>query len=129
MTLSRFQKAGSKITCSVFRAGFRSAAEVKEFGVSPPNDEPLLFRQKWPKPLPPRLASLEGRDANLRGADQLAEPVLSLLEGLKHGPQRIRASLPWASRQASGHRGDTTFRNFHERERKEGMREPIELEG
>jgi hypothetical protein len=75
-------------------SGFVQATEVKEFGVSPPNDEPLLFRQKWPKPLTPRPASLEGRDANLRGADQLAP--------LTHGPQRIRASLPGASRQASG---------------------------
>jgi hypothetical protein len=33
-------------------------------GVSSPNDEPLLFRQKWPKPLTPRLALLEERAAN-----------------------------------------------------------------
>ena len=46
----------------------------------------LLFRQKGPKPLTPRLASWEGRDASLRRADQLAEPVLSLIEGLTHGP-------------------------------------------
>ena len=30
-----------------------------------PAAEPLLFRQKWPKPLTPRLASWEGRDANI----------------------------------------------------------------
>ena len=29
-----------------------------------PAAEPLLFRQKWPKPLTPRLASLKRRDAN-----------------------------------------------------------------
>ena len=34
-------------------------------GVSSPDDEPLLFRQKWPKPWTPRLALWEGRDANL----------------------------------------------------------------
>jgi hypothetical protein len=44
----------------------------------PPAVEPLLFRQKWPKPVTPRLASKEGRDANLRRAAQLA--------GLKQGP-------------------------------------------
>ncbi|GJL59787.1 MAG: hypothetical protein NPIRA03_26440 [Nitrospirales bacterium] len=44
--------------------GFGPAAEGKAFGVSSPNDEPLLFRQKWPKPLTLRLAFLEGRDAN-----------------------------------------------------------------
>ena len=44
--------------------GFGPAAEGKAFGVSPPNDEALLFRQKGPKPLTPRLASLQRRDAN-----------------------------------------------------------------
>ena len=33
-------------------------------GVSPPYGEVLLFRQKDPKPLTPRLALWEGRDAN-----------------------------------------------------------------
>jgi len=38
-----------------------------------PAGEALLLRQKAPKPLTPRLASLERTDANLRRADQLAE--------------------------------------------------------
>ncbi|HBP86803.1 MAG TPA: hypothetical protein DD706_03800 [Nitrospiraceae bacterium] len=58
--------------------GFGRAAEGKAFGVSPPNDEALLFRQKGPKPVTPRPALLEGRDADLRGAAQLA--------GLTQGP-------------------------------------------
>ena len=33
-------------------------------GVSAPDDEVLLFRQKDPKPLTPRLSSLKRRDAN-----------------------------------------------------------------
>jgi len=37
-----------------------------------PAGEALLFRQKGPKPLTPRLVSLERRDASLRRADQLA---------------------------------------------------------
>ena len=40
--------------------------------------EALLFRQKAPKPLTPHLALLEGTDASLRRADQLAP--------LKQGP-------------------------------------------
>jgi len=42
--------------------------------------------QKAPKPLTPRPASWEGRDAGLRRADQLAESILSLVEGLTQGP-------------------------------------------
>jgi len=34
----------------------------------------------------PRLVSLERRDAGLRRADQLAESILSHIEGLKQGP-------------------------------------------
>ncbi|WP_447964223.1 hypothetical protein [Nitrospira sp. Ecomares 2.1] len=44
-----------------------------------PAAEPLLFRQKWPKPVTPRQASLDGTDANLRGADQLAALKQGLL--------------------------------------------------
>jgi hypothetical protein len=51
-----------------------------------PAAELLLFRQKDPKPLTPRLARSEGKTADLRRADQLAELVLSLVEGLKQGP-------------------------------------------
>ena len=46
-----------------------------EFSVLPgfaPAGEALLFRQKAPKPVTPRLASLERTDASLRRADQLA---------------------------------------------------------
>ena len=43
-----------------------------------PAGEALLFRQKAPKPLTPRLVSLERMDASLRRADQLAP--------LKQGP-------------------------------------------
>ncbi|MDH3769981.1 MAG: hypothetical protein OET79_03205 [Nitrospirota bacterium] len=43
-----------------------------------PAGEALLFRQKSPKPLTPRLVSLERTDASLRRADQLAP--------LKQGP-------------------------------------------
>ncbi|PJA77944.1 MAG: hypothetical protein CO149_06770 [Nitrospirae bacterium CG_4_9_14_3_um_filter_51_5] len=44
------------------------------------------MEQKAPKPLTPRPASWEGRDAGLRRADQLAESILSLVEGLTQGP-------------------------------------------
>jgi hypothetical protein len=37
---------------------------LRASGVSPPDDEPLWFRSKWPKPLTPRLALLQWRDAN-----------------------------------------------------------------
>ena len=68
-------------------AGFRPAGEA------------LFFLEKAPKPLTPRLASWERRNARLRGAEQLAEPVH--YEGLKQGPPVMRASLLWASQQAS----------------------------
>ena len=61
--------------------GFGSAAEL------------LLFRQKDPKPLTPSPAALVGTDAGGR-ADQLAELVLSLLEGLKQGPQQDKGVHP-----------------------------------
>jgi len=64
-----------------------------------PAAEPLLFRLKWPKPLTPRLASLERTDANLRRADQLAP--------LKQGPLADKSVPLWASRQASNHRRRT----------------------
>jgi hypothetical protein len=43
-----------------------------------PAGEALLFRQKGPKPMTPRLASIDRMDANLRRTDQLAP--------LKQGP-------------------------------------------
>jgi len=45
-----------------------------------PAAEPLLFRQKWPKPLTPKLATLGVSNADLRSADQLA--------ALKQGPRQ-----------------------------------------
>ncbi len=62
----------------------------------------------------PRLAVLEGRDANLKRADQLA--------ALRHGPQGKRASLPRASRQASELKSGA-FRDLYERERSPGNTE------
>ena len=74
-----------------------------------PAGEALLFRQKAPKPLTPRLASWEGRNASLRRAAQLAP--------LTQGPPGMRASFPWARRQASNH-GEKIFQgNTHERAR------------
>ena len=56
-------------------------------GVSPPYGEVLLFRQKDPKPWTPRLALLEGRDANRRRAAQLAR--------LTQGPPNAKSVPPW----------------------------------
>ncbi len=51
-----------------------------------PAAEVLLFRQKDPKPLTPRLARSEGKDASLRSADQLA--------ALKQGPPADKSFPP-----------------------------------
>jgi len=51
-----------------------------------PAGEALLFRQKAPKPMTPRLALLEGTDAKLKRADQLAP--------LKQGPQTDESVPP-----------------------------------
>ena len=51
-----------------------------------PAGEALLFRQKAPKPVTPRLALLEGTDASLRRADQLAP--------LKQGPPPDKSVPP-----------------------------------
>ena len=74
--------------------------------------EPLLFRQKDPKPLTPRLASLEGRAANF----------------LKSGPTRRaqtrsakcseRPSLGPVGRRRN--RGEERLRNFYARDFGEG---------
>ncbi len=50
-----------------------------------PAAEPLLFRQKEPKPLTPRPASFTEMDPRHGRASQLAAPVLRFLEGLKQG--------------------------------------------
>ena len=46
----------------------------------------LCVEQKDPKPWTPRPASSKEADASHRRATQLAELVLSLVEGLKQGP-------------------------------------------
>ena len=58
-----------------------------------PANEPLLFRQKSPKPVAPRPATLDGTDANLRRAGQLAE--------LRQGPPDDLSVRPRAGRKAS----------------------------
>ena len=59
-----------------------------------PAADPLLFRQKWTKSCWP----WHGPSGALRGsptsaASKLAEPVLSLVEGLKHCPPFLRCRL------------------------------------
>jgi hypothetical protein len=69
-------------TCFSVLPGFAPECEAPSRGLR----AGLLFRQKSPKPLMPRLASLERMDASLRRADQLAESILSFVEGLTQGP-------------------------------------------
>ena len=64
----------SRVNVMFCVAGFRPGRR----GCSSARPGPLLFRQKAPKPLTPRLASLVRTDAILRRADQLAP--------LKQGP-------------------------------------------
>ncbi len=73
-----------------------------------PAGEALLFRQKVPKPVTPRLASWEWTDANLRRADQLA--------GLTQGPPVYEGVPP----MPDGRRRsiELTFQRDHEKERK-----------
>jgi hypothetical protein len=52
-----------------------------------PAGEAILFRQKAPKPVTPRLVSLERTDASLRRADQLA--------ALRQGPPADESVPPW----------------------------------
>jgi len=50
--------------------GYQISLMFKQFFVVPgfvPAAEPLLFRQKWPKPVTPRLASCRGRTPVLGG--------------------------------------------------------------
>jgi len=69
-------------TCCSVWPGFAPAGEAPSTWLR----TGLLFRQKASKPVTPRLASWEGRDAGLRRAGQLAESILSHVEGLTHGP-------------------------------------------
>ena len=57
--------------------------------------------QKDPKPLTPRPAFSKWMDASQGRADQLAELVLSLIEGLKQGPSGMEAYDHGDGRQAS----------------------------
>ena len=62
----------------------------------------------------PRQASSNGADASFRIADQLAELVLSLIEGLKQGPRDDESVRP---------RGQTAGVGKFEKEKVEGMLE------
>jgi hypothetical protein len=81
-----------------------------------PAGEALLFWQKAQKPLTPHLASLERRAASLRKADQLAEPVLSFVEGLKQGPPADE-SVPPLGQTAGVGAGETNLSGTHMKER------------
>lgn len=81
-----------------------------------PAGEALLFRQKVPKPCAPHLASLERTDVNLKRADQLAEPVLSLVDGVKQGPP-TKESVPSLGRTAGFGAGETTLSVAYMKER------------
>jgi hypothetical protein len=54
---------------------------------------PLLWRQKWPKPVTPRQASLDGTDASLRRADQLAALRQGLLNHRSVRPLSLSAGV------------------------------------
>jgi len=79
--------------------------ELPGFG---PAAEALLFRQKDPKPLTPRLKSLKRKNANLWRAAQLAP--------LKQGPLINKCVLPWPRRQASDHGRRSTVPSRSRRE-------------
>ena len=74
-----------------------------------PAGEALLFRQKDPKPLTPRLASLERRDASLRRADQLAP--------LKQGPPADESASPIGQTTGVESMEDKHCRDSHEKAR------------
>jgi len=84
-----------------------------EFSVLPgfaPAGEALLFRQNFPKPLTPRLASFERTDASLRRADQLAS--------LTQGPPADESVPPLGQPAGVGPwERDEPFRGSHERAR------------
>ena len=99
-------------TCCSVWPGFAPAGEAPSTWLR----TGLLFRQKGPKPLTPRLASWEGRDAGLRRADQLAEPVLSLIEGLTQGPPADE-SVPPLGQTAGVEPWETNLSGTHMNER------------
>ena len=59
-----------------------------------PADEDLFFREKDPKPLTPCSVISDWTDANFGRADQLAESILSYVEGLKQGPPTFEEHPP-----------------------------------
>ena len=75
-----------------------------------------MFWQKAPKPVTPRLASWEEMDASLRRAVQLAEPVLSLIEGLTQGPPADE-SVPPLGQTAGVEPWETNLSGTHMNER------------
>ncbi len=66
--------------------------EVRALPGFGPAAEPLLFRQKWPKPMTPSLATLDRADERSRRAAQLAplEQGLPIVESVRPGPVRRR---------------------------------------
>ena len=64
-------------------------------------EQPLLFREKDPTPFSPRSATFNRANSGPRRADQLAGPVQSLIEGLRHGPP-IFLSVGPVGRPADG---------------------------
>ena len=80
-----------------------------------PAAEPLLFRQKWPKPLTPRLALLEGRDAKCTksGPTRRAQTRAARCEERPPlGPAGRRRNI-----------GEEFMRNLHKRAMHRGMME------
>ena len=68
-----------------------------------------MFRQKAPKPVTPRLASLERMDASLRRANQLA--------ALRQGPPADESVPPWGQTAGVGPWETEHFSDSHERAR------------
>ena len=77
-------------TCCSVLPGFAPAGEAPSTWLR----TGLLFWQKAPKPVTPRLASWEEMDASLRRAVQLAESILSYVEGLTQGPPADESVTP-----------------------------------
>jgi len=81
-------------------------------GLSPPSDEALLFRQKYPKPLPPMRGPSEPapkqalRDASVSVSNQDSEGTRGiypeLVEGLKQSSPERPDSGRWPSRAQRG---------------------------
>ncbi len=70
-----------------------------------PTADPLLFRQKWTKPLTPRSVSSEEADASHGRAGQLAV--------LKQGPPRYKSVRPGGRAAGVGQGEGRVIREFH----------------